>query len=195
MIDGQSKTCTINHNNVILRGAALRSTETVLDPRLRHNQFLIWSLQAYVLVIYTGTDCKQALNAVPARSKLSNVERLVNQIIIFILIAIGAFCGFMALGFALWSKSYINAWYGCTWPMHVDDDLIQYLIRYLPFMASMSIQDQLNSLITFLILFNNLVPISLYLTLEVVKFTQAKLIENDLRMFHSATLVITIGLI
>lgn len=39
--------------------------------------------------------------------------------------------------------------------------------------------------ITFLILFNNLVPISLYISLEFVKTIQAYFISQDLMMFYS----------
>lgn len=59
--------------------------------------------------------------------------------------------------------------------------------RYVPFVSATTSSDVLSSLITFLILFNNLVPISLYLTLEVVKFVQAKLVECDIRLFHAHT--------
>lgn len=40
------------------------------------------------------------------------------------------------------------------------------------------------SFITFIILLNNLIPISLYITMEIVKFGQAYFINNDLRMYH-----------
>lgn len=43
------------------------------------------------------------------------------------------------------------------------------------------------SFITFLILLNNLIPISLYITMEIVKFGQAYFINNDLRMYHEAS--------
>lgn len=43
------------------------------------------------------------------------------------------------------------------------------------------------SFITFIILLNNLIPISLYITMEIVKFGQAYFINNDLRMYHEAT--------
>lgn len=41
--------------------------------------------------------------------------------------------------------------------------------------------------ITFAILFNNLVPISLYVSLEVAKLIQGSNIANDLDMYHEET--------
>ena len=41
--------------------------------------------------------------------------------------------------------------------------------------------------LTFVILYNNLIPISLLVTLEIVKFFQAKFINRDLDMYHEET--------
>ena len=38
--------------------------------------------------------------------------------------------------------------------------------------------------LTFVILYNNLIPISLIVTMEVVKYVQAKLIESDAEMYY-----------
>ena len=40
---------------------------------------------------------------------------------------------------------------------------------------------------TFIILYNNLIPISLIVTMEVVKFQQAQLINSDLDMYYAKT--------
>jgi len=42
-------------------------------------------------------------------------------------------------------------------------------------------------ILTFIILYNNLIPISLIVTMEVVKFQQAQLINNDLDMYYAKT--------
>jgi len=43
------------------------------------------------------------------------------------------------------------------------------------------------NLLTFIILFNNLIPISLQVTLEVVRFVQATFINMDIEMYHAET--------
>lgn len=42
-------------------------------------------------------------------------------------------------------------------------------------------------MLTFIILYNNLIPISLVVTIEVVKFQQAQFINFDLDMYHAKT--------
>lgn len=43
------------------------------------------------------------------------------------------------------------------------------------------------NLLTFIILFNNLIPISLQVTLEVVRYVQATFINMDIEMYHADT--------
>lgn len=45
----------------------------------------------------------------------------------------------------------------------------------------------LTDILTFIILYNNLIPISLIVTMEVVKFQQAMLINSDLDMYYART--------
>ena len=54
---------------------------------------------------------------------------------------------------------------------------------------------------TFLILFNNFVPISLYVTLELVNFVQAAFIDEDILMYdegqvrHAARMGVVMGVV
>jgi len=43
------------------------------------------------------------------------------------------------------------------------------------------------NLLTFMILYNNLIPISLQVTLEMVRFIQATFINMDIDMYHAET--------
>ena len=56
-------------------------------------------------------------------------------------------------------------------------------LHFLPSLGA-SFQDVMGSWLTALILFNNLVPISLYVSLELVKWTQARNMEADPAMVH-----------
>jgi magnesium-transporting ATPase (P-type) len=59
---------------------------------------------------------------------------------------------------------------------------------YLPFLTNEDTSlDVLRTWTTFLILYNNLVPISLYISLEFVKLFQARMIGEDIQMFHEET--------
>ena len=46
-------------------------------------------------------------------------------------------------------------------------------------------EDLTTDILTFIILYNNLIPISLIVTMEVVKFQQAQLINSDLDMYYA----------
>ena len=57
------------------------------------------------------------------------------------------------------------------------------LVRYIFLGVKETTLQTVTTLITFLILYNNLVPISLYVTLEVVKSIQGRLIQWDSQMY------------
>uniref|UniRef100_A0A2K5S9C0 Phospholipid-transporting ATPase n=1 Tax=Cebus imitator TaxID=2715852 RepID=A0A2K5S9C0_CEBIM len=120
------------------------------------------------IVVYTGHDTKLMQNSTSPPLKLSNVERITNvQILILfcILIAMSLVC---SVGSAIWNRRHS----GKDW--------------YLNLNYGGANNFGLNFL-TFIILFNNLIPISLLVTLEVVKFTQAYFINWDLDMHYEPT--------
>ncbi len=53
--------------------------------------------------------------------------------------------------------------------------------------AKALIPEWIGNWITFLILFNNFVPISLYVTMEMVRYMQANFINTDEAMYHEET--------
>uniref|UniRef100_A0A8C5CWK0 Phospholipid-transporting ATPase n=1 Tax=Gadus morhua TaxID=8049 RepID=A0A8C5CWK0_GADMO len=120
------------------------------------------------LVIYTGHDTKLMQNSTRPPLKLSSVERLTNRLILFLvgcLLLISLGC---AAGQSLWKRLHgDHAW-------------------YMDLNYGSAANFGLNFL-TFIILFNNLIPISLLVTLEVIKFTQAYFINWDMDMHHEAT--------
>jgi phospholipid-transporting ATPase len=58
---------------------------------------------------------------------------------------------------------------------------------YLPYVADQTRGETALGWLTFLILLNNYVPISLYISLELAKTMQGKLIDWDLEMYHPQT--------
>uniref|UniRef100_A0A673HLZ4 Phospholipid-transporting ATPase n=1 Tax=Sinocyclocheilus rhinocerous TaxID=307959 RepID=A0A673HLZ4_9TELE len=116
------------------------------------------------IVVYTGHDTKLMQNSTSPPLKLSNVERITNfQILLLFgcLLAISLVC---SIGQTIWKYQYGN-----------DGDV-----------ALISANFGLNFL-TFIILFNNLIPISLLVTLEVIKFVQAFFINWDTDMLYEVT--------
>uniref|UniRef100_A0A8C6ZKS8 Phospholipid-transporting ATPase n=1 Tax=Nothoprocta perdicaria TaxID=30464 RepID=A0A8C6ZKS8_NOTPE len=120
------------------------------------------------IVVYTGHDTKLMQNSTSPPLKMSNVERITNiQILILfcILIAMSLIC---SIGSAIWNRRHT----GRDW--------------YLDLKYGGASNFGLNFL-TFIILFNNLIPISLLVTLEVVKFIQAYFINWDIDMRYEPT--------
>ncbi|RMC14146.1 hypothetical protein DUI87_09236 [Hirundo rustica rustica] len=120
------------------------------------------------IVVYTGHDTKLMQNSTSPPLKMSNVERITNiQILILfcILIAMSLIC---SIGSAIWNRRHT----GRDW--------------YLDLKYGGASNFGLNFL-TFIILFNNLIPISLLVTLEVVKFIQAYFINWDIDMHYEPT--------
>ncbi|XP_034064077.1 phospholipid-transporting ATPase IA isoform X2 [Gymnodraco acuticeps] len=120
------------------------------------------------VVVYTGHDTKLMQNSTRPPLKLSNVERITNfQILVLFgcLLAISLLC---SIGQTIWKYQYGNdAW-------------------YMDLNYGGAANFGLNFL-TFIILFNNLIPISLLVTLEVIKFVQAFFINWDTDMLYEPT--------
>ncbi|XP_043112705.1 phospholipid-transporting ATPase IA isoform X5 [Puntigrus tetrazona] len=122
------------------------------------------------IVVYTGHDTKLMQNSTSPPLKLSNVERITNfQILVLFgcLLAISLVC---SIGQTIWKYQYGNdAWYmDLNSP---DGGAANFGLNFL----------------TFIILFNNLIPISLLVTLEVIKFVQAFFINWDTDMLYEVT--------
>lgn len=114
------------------------------------------------VVIFVGIETKIMMNRQIPRHKRSKVEKKLNKYLIFVfslLFLISIMC------------SIISVAYSSSYP-----DSVEYF----------SGQDNKLSIlnfITFLILYNSFVPISLYITMDLVKIIQSKFLQWDLRMY------------
>uniref|UniRef100_A0A8C4NHG0 Phospholipid-transporting ATPase n=1 Tax=Eptatretus burgeri TaxID=7764 RepID=A0A8C4NHG0_EPTBU len=117
------------------------------------------------LVVYTGHDTKLMQNTTTAPLKRTSVERVTNLQILLL------FC--MLLCMALASSVGATIWTSHHWQSD----------WYLGYEENSSAGFGYNFL-TFIILYNNLIPISLLVTLEVVKFIQALFINWDVDLYH-----------
>uniref|UniRef100_A0A8D2JNY1 P-type phospholipid transporter n=1 Tax=Sciurus vulgaris TaxID=55149 RepID=A0A8D2JNY1_SCIVU len=108
------------------------------------------------IVIYTGFETKLMQNAVKSPLKRSKVEKVTNLQILVLLLLLFLMSAVSCVGALIWNKIYLeNIWY----------------------MGN-------NGKLVFIILYHNLVPISLLLTLETVKFIQAQFINWDEDMHY-----------
>ncbi|KAG1703816.1 hypothetical protein DVH05_006825 [Phytophthora capsici] len=124
----------------------------------------------YGLVIFTGSETKLMQNARSTPSKQSNVYKVVNRCIVLIFITQFVLCIISTICNTIWMNKYKDKlWY------------------FSSVFAQASSGSNLVSFFTFLILYNNLVPISLYVSLDMVKVMQAKNIATDPEMCHEGT--------
>eukprot|EP00736_Rhodelphis_marinus_P009470 Rmarinus@m.21668 len=118
------------------------------------------------VVVFTGLETKLMQNTRETPSKRSNVDKLVNKAIGVEFIALAVLCTVVTIAQVIWRQENSGA------------------STYLTYLDSYTGADDAGVWISALILFNNLVPISLYVTIEIVKLVQGQLIENDLQMYY-----------
>ncbi|KAI9462638.1 calcium transporting ATPase [Russula earlei] len=126
---------------------------------------------AYGLVVFTGHETKLMRNATAAPIKRTAVENQVNTQIVFLFILL------LALSVGSTIGASIRSWFFASKQWYLME------ATSLGGRAKEFIED----ILTFIILYNNLIPISLIVTMEVVKFQQAQLINTDLDMYYAKT--------
>ena len=95
---------------------------------------------------------------------MSNLEGMVNQLVIYIILTQLVLCAVMAIATQVWQ---------------VNSDFDNYLLED----TNSEGMDSFLSFFTYFVLLNTLLPISLSVTLEVCKFVQGMLIETDVEMW------------
>lgn len=146
-----------------------RELSVPLDPTqvLLRGAMLRNTNWVYAAVIFTGHDTKLMRNATAAPIKRTSVVRMTNVQIFFlfcILLVLALFC------------SIGNFYYQSTKSVEMG---------YLFLDTSKGFETFGRNMLTFIILLNNLIPISLIVTMEVVKYHQANLINSDLDMYYA----------
>uniref|UniRef100_A0A8C9TX72 Phospholipid-transporting ATPase n=1 Tax=Scleropages formosus TaxID=113540 RepID=A0A8C9TX72_SCLFO len=131
--------------------------------QLRNTQWVVG------IVVYTGHDSKLMQNSTKAPLKRSNVERVTNVQILVLFGILLVMALVSSVGAAIWNKhhAHIHLCICCS-PGDISTNFWY-------------------NLLTFIILYNNLIPISLLVTLEVVRFTQALFINWDTEMYYAET--------
>ena len=143
--------------SLLLRGARLMNTEHILG-----------------IVVYSGHETKLLMNSANAPSKRSNMDKMTDRVILIlfitlVVIAVGSTCGRIIEHQKHENHTYIPTQSSGTFlytngPNTYLDTFFQFL--------------------TFLILYNNLIPISLIVTLECVKFIQTFFVNWDSEMYY-----------
>jgi phospholipid-transporting ATPase len=121
---------------------------------------------ALAVIVYSGDQTKLLLNSKDAPLKRSNVERVTNKFIYGLLVVEVTMSAAAAAGLSLFASSpSAGAYLG---DVSSEQGTTAFFLGW----------------ITFIILFNNLIPISLYVSLELAKVGQAILIDSDRRLYY-----------
>ncbi|KAG2207432.1 hypothetical protein INT46_001018 [Mucor plumbeus] len=159
--DGAISLTTYGSNN---RDIPLDPTQILLrGAQLRNTQWI------YGIVVFTGHETKLMLNSSKKPTKVSNVTRITNRNIMY-------------LFWILVGMSIAGAIGGVLFTMYKGEQA-----DYLPIHTWSRGQEFGYDILTFLILFNSFIPISLMVTMEVVKFILSYLIESDLDVYYDKT--------
>ncbi|KAI8296405.1 putative phospholipid-transporting ATPase [Colletotrichum sp. SAR11_59] len=115
------------------------------------------------IVINTGEECKIRMNANKStKPKRPALESMTNKIVVFLMMYVLLNSAIATVAYVIWKdKQERFAWY-----------LANKSIPFLDIFAG------------FIIMFNNVIPLSLYVGLEAIKLGQMNLIGNDLDMYH-----------
>ncbi|RKL37643.1 putative phospholipid-transporting ATPase DNF3 [Fusarium proliferatum] len=118
------------------------------------------------LVINTGEDCKIRMNANKhPKAKKPALERVVNKIVVTLATYVVVLSVGVSMGYVKWQKSTErHSWY-----------LEQAKVPFYQI------------IIAFIIMFNNVVPLSLYISLEIVKIGQLLMLNSDIEMYDEET--------
>ncbi|KAG1140735.1 hypothetical protein G6F38_008904 [Rhizopus arrhizus] len=165
-----------NYDGVLTISAANdmgKTKDYPLDPgqMLLRGAQLRNTLWIYGIVVFTGHETKLMLNSSKKPSKVSNVTRITNRNILYlfaILVIMSIACAIGGLIFSTQKGSYTEGYLKQT-------------------LSSTKAQAFGYDILTFLILFNSFIPISLMVTMEIVKFVLSFLIQSDLDMYYELT--------
>ena len=125
------------------------------------------------VVVFTGHETKLMRNATAAPIKRTKVERQLNMLV-------------LALVGILLALSVVST-IGDLISRKVMGDGLAYLMLDPTGTALQVVQTFVKDMVTYWVLFSSLVPISLFVTVELVKYWQAILINDDLDIYYDQT--------
>ncbi|KAL4656854.1 putative phospholipid-transporting ATPase VA isoform X1 [Arapaima gigas] len=143
--------------NLLLRGCTIRNTE-----------------EAVGIVIYAGHETKAMLNNNGPRYKRSKLERQMNVDVFWCVVILLVMCLFSAIGHGLWIFQY-----GDKRPIF--DVLSPEGTDLSPVVSAIYL------FLTTVIVFQVLIPISLFVSIEIVKICQVYIIHQDVELYDEET--------
>uniref|UniRef100_A0A8I5R7Q0 Phospholipid-transporting ATPase n=1 Tax=Papio anubis TaxID=9555 RepID=A0A8I5R7Q0_PAPAN len=157
IIHDNGKKAGLYKENLLLRGCTLRNTDAVVG-----------------IVIYAGHETKALLNNSGPRYKRSKLERQMNCDVLWCVLLLVCMSLFSAVGHGLW-----------IWRYQEKKSLF-----YVPTSDGSSLSPvtaAVYSFLTMIIVLQVLIPISLYVSIEIVKACQVYFINQDVQLYDEET--------
>ncbi|GFY88383.1 aminophospholipid ATPase 3 [Actinidia rufa] len=155
----EKQTLPLSPNQLLLRGCSLRNTEYIIGA-----------------VVFTGHETKVMMNSMNVPSKRSTLERKLDRLILTLFGVLFCMCLIGAIG----SGVFLDRRYfflGLRGPALSAD--MNPSNRFVVALLNM---------FTLITLYSPIIPISLYVSVEMIKFVQStQYINNDLHMYHVET--------
>ncbi|KAH7549287.1 hypothetical protein ACOSP7_025997 [Xanthoceras sorbifolium] len=144
------------------------------DSKLRNTDYI------YGAVIFTGHDTKVIQNSTPPPSKRSKIERRMDKIIYFLfgMLVLLSIIGSIFFGIA--TSEDLEDGRMTRWYLRPDETTIYYDPKRAAVAAILQF-------LTALMLYGYLIPISLYVSIEIVKVLQSIFINQDVLMYYEET--------
>jgi len=154
----QNQTLPLSPNQLLLRGCSLRNTEYIVGS-----------------VIFTGHETKVMMNAMNVPSKRSTLERKLDKLILTLFGVLFFMCVIGAIGSGIFIN--VNETY-----LALNGRVEQQFNPNNRFVVAIL------TMFTLLTLYSTIIPISLYVSIEMIKFIQStQFINKDLHMYHIET--------
>jgi len=144
------------------------------DSKLRNTEFI------YGVVIFTGHDTKVMQNSTEPPSKRSTVEKRMDKIIYFLFVVLFLISFIGSIFFGIATREDLENGVMKQWYLRPDNTTIYFDPKKAPVAAMLQF-------LTALLLYSYLIPISLYVSIEIVKVLQSIFINQDLHMYYEET--------
>uniref|UniRef100_A0A0V0IZF0 Phospholipid-transporting ATPase n=1 Tax=Solanum chacoense TaxID=4108 RepID=A0A0V0IZF0_SOLCH len=143
------------------------------DSKLRNTEYI------YGAVIFTGHDTKVMQNATDPPSKRSKIERKMDRIIYFLFAVLFTIAFVGSVYFGIVTEKDLDDGHN-RWYLQPEDSDIFFDPRGAPAAAMFHF-------LTAVMLYSYLIPISLYVSIEIVKVLQSIFINKDINMYYEET--------
>ena len=162
-LNGIGNEFPLDAKNLLLKGARLKNTDWILG-----------------IIIYTGHNCKLMKNAKEPLLKMSSVEKLLNKLLIGIFVLQLILSIISAILHFVYFKRDKNLIIQSD-NLETEEEIMK--SEYIDYMDFKIGIDSILSFFTYLLLLNTLIPVSLVITLEIVKVIQGLFISVDAKSY------------